>query len=795
MPAHVRNRDLSAVLLAGAFLFGVGLGAPPGAIAALAGCVGALAVLAFLTPRLRFGAWLAAALLGGLGLGALDAAARAARTKAWLPHDGGSIEGSFVGEVLACPEHGPEGEWRLRVAVRPDPDPAPGAPAAVIRLTVSGTDDPARPIDRLRSGDRIRVWARLGRPRRPGNPGDADPRDGLASRGEDATGWVKSPRLVERLVDGSSSLSRALDAARVAARARLDLALGSSGETRALAGAMLLGDRAAFPPGLERSLRESGLSHLVAVSGLHVAIVCMLLLCVLRPLRRRPALSALLLGAAVLLYAGLTGAAPPVARASCMAWLALLARAGGRSSTPLRSLALTAAALAALEPPWVSNAGFRLSVAAVAGIVTLSAPLARRPFAPRAIRGALAVSAAAYAATAPFLAESFQRLSPAALWVNPPAIPVATVFLAAAAVAALSLELPILGPLAAEAAHRSSAVLTRLAHAASDGAWSTVRVPPPSPVWWTLHGISWTVLVASPRDLPRTRSLAASALLLALAAMHLGGPPRVGAPGLAVLDVGQGQAVAVWGERGTCLLVDAAGSAGGRYDIGERVLAPLLVREGCRRLDLLALTHGHDDHVGGAASLLRDLEVGELWIPVGSVRDGGIRDAAEVAATRGTAVRLAGRGSRGEAGGWGIETTAPAREDARLSLNDRGLVLRLTAPGGARVLIPGDLERAGEERLLRSGWPIDAEVLIAGHHGARGSSTEHWLAAVRPRVVVVSAGFGNRFGHPHDEALTRFRNTGAIVFRTDRHGQVRLTPRAGAWTAEVTVRRAGTERE
>jgi competence protein ComEC len=782
-------------LLPGAFLLGLGLAAPPGAVGALAGGAGTFAALAIFATRLRFGACLAAALFGGLAVGALDAAARADRTRVWLPRGGGSIEGSFVGEILACPERGPEGDWRLRAAVRPHPDPAPGAPPAVVRLTVSGSDDPSRPIERLRSGDRIRVWARVGVPPRPGNPGDADPRAGLAARGEDATGWVKSPRVVERLAAGSLSLSRGLDAVRMAARRRLDSALDGTGDARALAGAMLLGDRAAFPAPLERSLRESGLSHLVAVSGLHVAIVCTLLLCVLRPLRRRPALSALLLGAAVLLYAGLTGSAPPVARASCMAWLGLLARAGGRTSTPLRSLGIAAAALAALEPPWVSNAGFRLSVAAVAGIVTLSAPLARRPFAPSAVRGALAVSAAAYAATAPFLAESFQRLSPAALWVNPPAILIATVFLVAAAVAAISIEIPLLGPFAAEVAHGSSAALVRLARAAGDGAWSTFRVPPPSAIWWALHGISWTLLVASPRSHARTRSLAASAFLLALAAMHLGNPPRRGGPALAVLDVGQGQAVAAWGEGGACVLVDAAGSAGGRYDIGERVLAPLLVREGCRRLDLLALTHGHDDHVGGAVSVLEDLEVGELWIPVGSARDPGIRDAVAATAKRGTAVRLVGRGSRGGAGGWAIETTAPAREDKALSMNDRGLVLRLTAPGGARVLIPGDLERAGEERLLRSGCPLDAEVLVAGHHGANGSSTEPWLEAVRPRVVVVSAGFGNRFGHPHEEALARFRKAGAVVYRTDRDGQVRLTPRTGAWMAETTVRRGGTERE
>ncbi len=794
-PVSVRHSDLFAVVVPGAFVFGVGLEATPGSIGALAGGGGALAALALLRPRLRKGTWLAAALLGGLVVGALDAASRDWRTRSWLPREGGSIEGSFVGEVLACPERGPDGGWLLRAAMRPDPDPAPGAPAAVVRLTVSGTDDAVRPIDRLRSGDRIRVWARLGRPRRPGNPGDADSRAGLASRGDDAAGWVKSPRLVERLAVGFPSLSRALDAARVSARERLDAALGKDCAARALAGAMLLGDREAFPAGLERTLRESGLYHLVSVSGIHVAIVCAIVLFVLRPLRRRPALSAIFLGAAVLLYAGLTGAAPPVARASCMAWFALLARAGGRSSTPLRSLALAAAALAALEPSWVSNAGFRLSVAAVAGIVTLSPPLARRPVAPRVVREAFAVSAGAYAATTPLLAEHVQRLSPAALWVNPPAIPAATVFLGAAAMSAFSHELPFLGSLAAEVAHRSSAFLARLAETASDGAWATFRVPPPSPAWWAIYGISWIVLVATPRGRGRTRSLAASAFLFALAAMHLGVPPRSGAAGLAILDVGQGQAVAAWGEGGTCILVDAGGSAGGRYDVGERVVAPLLTREGCRRVGLLALTHGHDDHAGGAVSLLRDLDVGELWIPVGSARDGSIGEAAGTAVMRGTAVRLAGRGSRGEFGGWSIETAAPSRKDAGLPLNDRGLVLRLTAPGGARVLIPGDLERAGEERLLRSGWPIGAEALVAGHHGARGSSAGPWLAAVRPRIVVVSAGLGNRFGHPHGEALARFRNSGAVVYRTDRDGQIRLTPHARAWTAEVTVRRAGTEPE
>jgi competence protein ComEC len=788
-------RDLAAVLLPGAFLLGAGLAPPPGAFGALAGFGAALLVLGLSRPRFRVALSLAAALLGGQMLAALDAAERASRTWGWLPLDGRSIERAFVGEVLACPESGPEGEWRFRAALRPHPEPVPGAPAAVVRLTVSGSGDPASPIERLRSGDRIRLWARLGRPRSPGNPGDADARAGLVSRGEDATGWVKSPRVVEVLEEGPPSLSRSLDAARVAARRRLDLALGPSGEARALAGAMLLGDRAAFPSQLERSLRESGLSHLIAVSGLHVAIVCAMLLTVLRPLRRLPVLSAVLLGSAVFLYAGLAGAAPPVARASCMAGLALAARACGRSSTPLSALALAAAFLVALHPFWVWHAGFRLSVAAVAGIVTLSAPLARRPVAPRSLRGALAVSAAAYAATAPFLAENFQRLSPAALWVNPPAILAATVFLAAAACSAAAHDLPILGPLAVEIAERSSAILVRLAETGSGGVWSTLRVPPPSPLLWTAHGISWTLLAAAPSRLRRTRSLSASILLFALAAMHLGAPPHRGPPRLAVLDVGQGQAVAVFGEEGRCFLVDAAGSAGGRFDVGERVLAPLLVREGCRRLDILAVTHGHDDHVGGAVAVLRDLEVGELWIPVGSARDAGIRDAANVAAARGTAVRLAGRGDRRRVEGWEIEATAPSREDIGLPLNDRGLVLRLTGPGGGHALIPGDLEREGEERLLRSRRPIAAEVLVAGHHGARGSSTEAWIAAVRPRIVIVSAGSGNRFGHPHEEALERFRNAGARVFRTDRDGQVRLTPGADAWAVEVTVRRDGMERE
>jgi competence protein ComEC len=269
---------------------------------------------------------------------------------------------------------------------------------------------------------------------------------------------------------------------------------------------------------------------------------------------------------------------------------------------------------------------------------------------------------------------------------------------------------------------------------------------------------------------------------LTLTWLHNGPPPeRAGAAEVVALDVGQGLAVALRGPRGGQLLVDAGGSADPAFDPGERAVLPHLIGRSGRYLDALVVTHDHVDHVNGAFALLREIEVGELWVGPRAQQGRRLAQLAREARERGTALVLAERGLRREVAGLAVQVLAPARAVAgRRGQNDRSVVLSVgEAP--ARVLIPGDLEEPGEAELLASGGDLRAEVLVVAHHGSRHGSSAAFLAGVQPRWALVSAGRRNPFGHPHPEVLERLDRVGARVLRTDEMGSVTLVLHSGAW--------------
>jgi competence protein ComEC len=266
---------------------------------------------------------------------------------------------------------------------------------------------------------------------------------------------------------------------------------------------------------------------------------------------------------------------------------------------------------------------------------------------------------------------------------------------------------------------------------------------------------------------------------MALVWLHLGPPPPAPVSGLTVtvLDVGQGQAVVLEGPGG-CSLVDAGG--GLRFDPGERVVLPFLVRRCGRRLESLVLTHDHLDHVGGVAAVLRELEVGEFWIGRGSHRSRRVRRLEALAREQGTARRIGGRGESFTSGGVSFRLLGPSAGEPCGTANDRSIAAIAGLPP-ASVLIAGDLERCGERELVASGQPLAANALVLSHHGSRSGSDLAFLERVRPSVTVASVGHGNRFGHPHVEVLERLERLRIPLWRTDVHGGVRLTSSPDGW--------------
>ncbi|HLV60397.1 MAG TPA: DNA internalization-related competence protein ComEC/Rec2, partial [Fredinandcohnia sp.] len=612
-------------------------------------------------------------------------------------------------------------------------------------------------------GDRLRAFAKLDDP----PPSTPRARRDLAERrrqGVACVGRVEADRV--GVVDEATGWWAAIERARrdLARRARAALA---APDAAALVPALMVGDRSGVQPKLRDAFADSGLAHVLSVSGLHLSLCVLglyrILLALFRwtlgawiDIHRWAALAALPFAP---LYAAFTGAQPPVLRAAVGAALFLLAQALARQSDGWTSLAVAFLGVVAFDPPSLFTASFQLSFAACAGLLGLGPSLRKLiPRPPRGttsarilghLLGALEATLAATLATLPLLALHFQRVSLTSLPANVVAVPIA---LAATALAALAGAAGLIAPIAFEPllflAGKATELLAALARffAALPGA--RLFLPLPSlGVGAAFLGLLLALALYARR--PRAALAMALASSLALGAAWLAPRPD---PVLRIdfLPVGQGDATLLRLPSGEAVLVDTGGGLRDAPDRADLDLLPLLAERGVGRLRALVISHLHPDHVGSAPGLLSRIPVDEVWF-TGRALEGRLgAPIAEAIATRGIPLRRFAAGSPAiEVGGVVFEFLGPpdvggAKDEPLFGDNDASLVLRVRHDAIA-VLLPGDVEAEGERALLESGADLRAHLLKAPHHGSRTSSSEAFLDAVRPDHAIFCVGWRNAF--------------------------------------------------
>lgn len=622
------------------------------------------------------------------------------------------------------------------------------------RVEVGG--ESAKP--RLLDGDRVAAWVRL----RPASRAEGV-RGGLA-----AFGYCKSARLLERR-DGDWSVRTAAARLREAARGAFACSM-PPGTERGLVLAMVLGDRSEVDEATAEAFRASGTYHVLALSGAQVALLAGLLVGGLRWLRVAPwgqaAVTALIVG----LYALFVGGDVPVVRAALMASAVLAGRALEVDTDVPNLLGLAGLVLLAHRPSAAADVGFQLSFLATLAILLLASPLSRGvPRLPLRADLAVAASVAAQGALAPVLALWFHRLAPAAVLLNVAAVPLsAAVLLAGLGVLAAA----PLGDGAAQLAGGVAWAAARALRLSGDlgplEPWLDLRVAAPSFLAVALHSAGLALLY-------RGRRARGLALLLACHLALVAGrfPARAdGRLHLTVIDVGQGDSLLLRSPSGRAVLIDAGGSRDGRFDPGERRVAPELWRLGLRQLDALVVTHAHPDHVGGARFLLRAFRVSQLWEGPSPLRDPVWRRVFGQLAPSGVARVTVAQGMGMDWDGVRVSVLGPlrpGRPPARVR-NEDSVVLDV-AFGGVHFLLTGDVVGEAEDALRAP----PSLVVKVPHHGSRSSSRAGFVARAAPRLAVVSAGAHNPFGHPHPEVLDRYRRQGALVLRTDRDGTIEVS--------------------
>jgi competence protein ComEC len=609
----------------------------------------------------------------------------------------------------------------------------------------------------VRAGETWQFYVRLKPPHGFMNPGGFDYEAWLFQNGIHATGYVRD-----------SEFNRKLQPAGLfddtAGRQRIAEKITSMLDGSAFAGfvaALAVGDRSAIDPRQWDVLINTGTNHLMAISGLHIGLAAAFGYWVARRLlptrvmSNIPAQHAAMTAAVIvaLIYALLAGFAIPTQRAllmlACVAGASLLRR----TTRPMDVLSVALLLVLLWDPAAVMSAGFWFSFLAVAVIFyALTGRMARS----RWLKwGWMQIVIAL--ALFPLSLFLFQRASLVS--------PLANLFMVPY-VSLLVVPLVLLGLLMLPLSNMVAAVLFIAAGYLFQFIWPPLQWLSDFPYshWLKAQpGITLTIMALAGVGIllaPRIRYWrAAGAMLLIPALVWQPRPPQAGAYELNVLDVGQGLAIVIETHSHT-LVYDTGARFSHRLDSGEAVVLPFLTHEGVESVDLLMISHGDGDHIGGAASLL------EAY-PQTPVLGRGID---ELSAPWRQFCEA------GQKWSWdGVEFTVLHPDGATYTAtNNRSCVLKVEGEGGS-VLIPGDIEQQVENRLLQhSRDKLAADILIAPHHGSKSSSGMSFIEAVSPRIVIFAAGYRNRYRFPNPQIVARFAMLGSKMYTSGNAGAIRI---------------------
>ncbi len=651
-----------------------------------------------------------------------------------------------------------------------------------LRLGVSFARGVRPRLDFL-AGDLVRASARLSSGGAFRNFGAFSYERYLQGIGVHRRGSTKSSLLVARLSPAPASFRSWISRVRRGIQAGLErhfpapdgLDISSSG---AVLEALLLGEDGRLDPATVENLQQTGLYHLFAISGGHIAIISLLLFSLLRIVRLSRRASSLVLAIFLVFYTVLVEGSPSVLRATLMTIALLTGRLLWKDVHVLNTIAASAFALLLLNPSSLFDAGFELTYAATLTIILFMAPLARRlPRLPFKLSDLAAMSLAASMGAAPLIARSFNRVAFSSFLLNFPAIPLVGLIMG------LGYAFLPLAALAPAAAGPPAALLKALvalfaliSHALDPLPWLSIRVATPPPA--ILAGYYATLGLSLVRPRFRAQRPLVLAVFLVFGVLLVHSPFRARSPGLRItmIDVGQGESILVEFPGRTVMLVDGGGLASSPFDVGGKVVSPVLWRKGITRVDRLVLTHAHPDHLDGLVAVARNFRVGEFWEGRPAPAEGAYAALLRSLPAK-TARRVCVRGDRFEAGPVSVEILHPAPAGGRPvpapASNDLSLVIKITY-GATSFLLMGDAGPLAEKELLGSGADLRCDVLQAGHHGSGASTSAAFLAAARPRLILVSAGEGNTYGFPSPDLLARAAAAGAKVLRTDLDGAIEI---------------------
>ncbi len=714
-------------------------------------------------------------------------------------------------EVVVTAAGNPEptsaaGGLRWEAEILPSEDRQPAAESGFKRDLIGHSVMVFSDRQSIKAGGVYRVQGTITRPRAARNPGVFDYRQYLLHQG---VGYVLYAEDVSQLrAPPAWSIARLRQ--QLGRRIYSSLTPAAEESIVGIVLALTLGIRDSIPQSLLQDFRTVGLGHLLAVSGMHLAIfgMGMLHLCYLVMSKHHTPVVAI---PALVIYCCLVGGRPSVWRAAAVFAGWLCSQLAAHRIEPLNTLGGAALLLLVANPGTLFDIGFQLSFAACWGLVCIgprinawmSHLIGNGPLQSYLVP-AMSASTAAYLTTVGLILYHFGESSLLALMINPLFVPLLAPMMIGAWIAALwaSFGLPAVVPYVATRPLAFLTAVVRWLAGASTGYTVTLRpmmllfvysslwasFPPPREV---LLEDQVTKLQTGKLRFLRTARLLLLwlvVLLLVWTAPHPGG----GFLRVTLFDVRQGDCLLIEEPGGKTVLIDTGPPDwSGDDSILQREVLPYLLSRGISSIDYLLLTHSHLDHIGGADDLLCAVDAENIWLPTadrGRKADGVCPDVwGQWAEEYSDRIRWVYAGDDFEVGCVNVEVLWPPSEvDPRLDLNERSMAVRISY-GDWTMLAMGDVEGLGEHMLVHKlRGQLSASALKVGHHGARRSSGEDFLGQVRPQVALIPVGV-NPYGMPCADTIRRLEASGARVLSTKRAGAIILHTDGTRWWLQTML--------
>jgi competence protein ComEC len=635
----------------------------------------------------------------------------------------------------------------------------------------------------LTTGDVLKVSAQLIPLREYRNFNEPFSKQYLKNQLLDNLAATKSPLLIEKIrINRAYSLFRWISILRQNFQRIIErnfaspAAPGQMSLEGAVFEALVLGERGRMDPAATQSLQKTGLFHLFALSGGHIAIIFFLMFSLLRLLRvpRRP--SYILLIVLLIFYSLLVEGRASFLRATIMSVAFLLGKLFWKDVHLLNTISLSLFFLLLFNPFQFFDLGFQLTFGATLGIILFMPRIMKfLPRLPLKISETFAMSLTAQAGVFPLIAGAFNRIIFSGLALNMIGIPLVGLIMA---VGYIFLPISFLSGGLAKLLAMVIAFLIKVfmlsTHLLDGVHFLSYRIPTP-PLLVVVGYFLFLLLFLLPSQARKIKWFSGLGFA-ACFSLLIFYPFSSAVKNFTVtfIDVGQGDSLLVEFPGAKKMLIDGGGLPVGTFDIGESVVSPFLWNKGIKKIDTLVLTHAHPDHLNGLTAVARNFRIGEFWEVGSPPQDEKYADLKKTLLT--VPQKRVVEGFVFREGLVTIEALFPKADIPPVFApdNDRSLVLRISY-GTTFFLLPSDIGVNAEQEILAKGAVLESQVLKSPHHGSRSSSSPAFVKSVAPEIVVISVGRGNLYGLPHPDILERYRECGAKIYRTDLDGAIEIS--------------------